>query len=113
MNPSEWLADKLWTEMVRLSEAFEPFKGLAQSFKENQAPWKVGAGARAGQGQHAAATTTRPGASCYSHNHLAMGHHATATTTWPWVTVWPGASCYSHNHQARGTSLARSIMLQP
>ena len=32
-NPSPWLADKLWAEMCRLSDAFEPFKGLADSFK--------------------------------------------------------------------------------
>ena len=38
-NPSEWLADKLWTEMCRLSEGFAPFHGLADSFKEDQAPW--------------------------------------------------------------------------
>ena len=38
-NPSDWLADKLWTEMNRLSDGFEPFHGLAESFKENQAPW--------------------------------------------------------------------------
>eukprot|EP00798_Chlamydomonas_sp_ICE-L_P008519 gene8518-4817_t len=39
-NPSDWLSDKLWGEMCRLSETFPPFNGLSDSFKENMAPWK-------------------------------------------------------------------------
>lgn len=38
-NPSDWLADKLWAEMNRLSDGYAPFHGLADSFKEDQAPW--------------------------------------------------------------------------
>ena len=38
-NPSDWLSDKLWTEMVRLS-ALHPFEGLADSFKDKMAPWR-------------------------------------------------------------------------
>ena len=38
-NPSDWLADKLWPEMHRLSEGYAPFQGLADSFKADMAPW--------------------------------------------------------------------------
>lgn len=34
-NPVTWLADKQWGEMVRLS-GFESFKGLSDSFCEEQ-----------------------------------------------------------------------------
>jgi hypothetical protein len=41
-NPSSWLADKLWAEMVRLEEAFAtPFAGLSQHFSANQDACKV------------------------------------------------------------------------
>lgn len=41
-NPSSWLADKLWAEMVRLEEAFPtPFAGLSQHFSTNQDAYKV------------------------------------------------------------------------
>jgi dynein heavy chain len=38
-NYSNWLSDKLWAEMCRLSEGFEPFHGLLDSFKEDQKLW--------------------------------------------------------------------------
>lgn len=41
-NPSDWLADKLWGEMYRLSEAFEVFNELVRHFTKDQAPYKVG-----------------------------------------------------------------------
>ena len=41
-NPSTWLADKLWGEMVRLDESFPyPFKGLAEDFTREQEKFKV------------------------------------------------------------------------
>ncbi|KAG1667277.1 hypothetical protein FOA52_012566 [Chlamydomonas sp. UWO 241] len=38
-NPSDFLADKQWVEMVRLDAAFADFGGLADSFKANQPAW--------------------------------------------------------------------------
>ncbi|MEW5317509.1 MAG: hypothetical protein WDW38_008798 [Sanguina aurantia] len=40
-NPSEWLSEKLWGEMVRLGETFKPFAGLSDSFAADQAPWRA------------------------------------------------------------------------
>ncbi|KAL6759980.1 dynein heavy chain 6 [Haematococcus lacustris] len=39
-NPSPWLSDLKWAEMVRLSDSFESFQGLAADFKLNPGPWK-------------------------------------------------------------------------
>ena len=38
-NPSSWLADKLWAEMVRMQE-FEDFAGFADHFKGHMAEYK-------------------------------------------------------------------------
>ena len=40
-NPTDWLADRLWAEMVRLSEGFAAFLGLDQSFCADPAPWRA------------------------------------------------------------------------
>jgi hypothetical protein len=41
-NPSTWLADKLWGEMVRLDSSFpHPFKGLTEDFSRGQEKFKV------------------------------------------------------------------------
>eukprot|EP00878_Enallax_costatus_P042093 GHUV01049098.1.p1 GENE.GHUV01049098.1~~GHUV01049098.1.p1 ORF type:complete len:115 (-),score=32.16 GHUV01049098.1:114-458(-) len=40
-NPSTWLTDKLWGELVRLSSDVHGFEGLEASFREDQAGFKV------------------------------------------------------------------------
>ena len=40
-NPSDWLADKCWSEMCRLAEHFEAFKALPDSFRDDPGPWRA------------------------------------------------------------------------
>lgn len=40
-NPSQWLTDKLWGELVRLSSDVPGFEGLEETFREDQAGFKV------------------------------------------------------------------------
>ncbi|EFJ50020.1 dynein heavy chain 6 [Volvox carteri f. nagariensis] len=39
-NPSDWLADRCWAEMVRLAEHWEIFRQLPDSFREDPGPWR-------------------------------------------------------------------------
>jgi hypothetical protein len=45
-NPCSWLSDKLWGELVRLSNDVPGFAGLEASFKEDPSSFKVGGGTR-------------------------------------------------------------------
>ncbi|GFR44543.1 hypothetical protein Agub_g5814 [Astrephomene gubernaculifera] len=40
-NPSDWLADRCWAEMVRLAEHWEAFRPLPDSFREDPGPWRA------------------------------------------------------------------------
>ena len=35
-NPSKWLADRLWTEMHRLSGSFPAFEGFSEAFRREE-----------------------------------------------------------------------------
>ena len=35
-NPSKWLADRLWSEMHRLSASFPAFEGFSDSFRREE-----------------------------------------------------------------------------
>ena len=35
-NPSKWLADRLWSEMHRLSASFPAFEGFSESFRREE-----------------------------------------------------------------------------
>ncbi|GLI63290.1 hypothetical protein VaNZ11_006196 [Volvox africanus] len=39
-NPSDWLADRCWAEMVRLAEHWEAFRALPDAFREDPGPWR-------------------------------------------------------------------------
>ncbi len=40
-NPSDWLADKCWAEMVRLAEHYEAFRSLPDGLREDPGPWRA------------------------------------------------------------------------
>jgi hypothetical protein len=41
-NPTSWLSDKSWGELVRLGADVKDFEGLEQSFRDSQTAFKVG-----------------------------------------------------------------------